>query len=235
MSRYRLYTAGSHQAALSFEAVQLLRSGNAICPAYEKYAFIGFNALTPCESAFFKSLQKQNRAIFFWDYDDYYLTNEWHEAGTFIRDNLQRFPPPHEWYLDTRNLATSKVDHQKFIEIVSVPSETWQAKIAGQLLSEEHPSDWSRTVIVFPDEHLLLPMLSSLPEAIRDINVTMGYPFTYSPAYSLFERLASLQQRTRMYSDGLRFYHQDVCAILYHPYIQELIPKKADDYVKSII
>ena len=223
------------------EAVRLLRGGNATHPSYEKYAFVGFNALTPCEAFFFKSLQKQNRAIFFWDYDDYYLTNEWHEAGTFMRDNLRRFPS--ELNFDTHNLTKPETRESKHIEIISVPSDTGQAKLAGQLLSDsfiksfsaEESPDWSRTVVALPDEHLLLPMLSSLPEIVRDVNITMGYPFTYSPAYSLFERLAALQQHVRMYADGPRFYHHDVCTILYHPYIRGLVPKEADAAVKSII
>ena len=219
------------------EAVRLLRKGEAAHAPYAKYVFIGFNALTTCESAFFKSLQKQDKAIFFWDYDDYYLTNQWHEAGIFMRDNIRNFPS--EWNFDTRNL----IDPSKHIEISSVPSDTGQAKLAGQLLenfyscenARENQYDWSRTAVVLPDEHLLLPMLSSLPDAARDINITMGYPFTYSPVNSLFERLASLQQHIRNYADGPRFFHRDVCMILYHPYIQEILPDKARDIVKNII
>jgi CRISPR/Cas system-associated exonuclease Cas4 (RecB family) len=236
-----------YEGMIQREAVRFLREGNATHAPYEKYVFIGFNALTPCESYFFKSLQKQERAIFFWDYDDYYLANQWHEAGTFMRENLRRFPP--EWNFDAQNL----IDPSKHIEIISVPSDTGQAKLAGQILEKPHPLSpphkggedgasslscgevWERTAVVLPDEHLLLPMLSSLPEAARDINITMGYPFTYSPANSLFERLASLQKHIRIYSDGPRFYHHDVCMILYHPYIRDIIPDVANSIIKSII
>ncbi|MDR1172079.1 MAG: PD-(D/E)XK nuclease family protein [Bacteroidales bacterium] len=224
-----------YEGMIQREATRLLREGNATHGPYEKYVFIGFNALTPCESYFFRSLQKQDRSIFFWDYDDYYLANQWHEAGTFMRENLRRFPP--EWNFDARNL----IDPSKCIEIISVPSDTGQAKLAGQMLenlsSQEKGEnlDWNRTAVVLPDEHLLLPVLSSLPEATRDINITMGYPFTYSPANSLFERLASLQQHIRIYADGPRFYHHDVCMILYHPYIQDIIPDVAGSVIKSII
>ena len=241
-----------YEGMIQREAVRLLRKGNTTHAPYEKYIFIGFNALTPCESFFFKSLLKQDKAIFFWDYDDYYLANKWHEAGTFMRENLQRFPPPPDWYFDSQNL----VNPSKHIEIISVPSETGQAKMAGQLLENlkappqpspkgrETPPLWegaggrldlSRTAVTLPDEHLLLPMLSSLPEAARDINITMGYPFTCSPANSLFERLVSLQQHVRNYADGVRFYHNDVCMILYHPYIQDIIPDEANAIIQHIV
>ena len=220
---------------------------------YQKYVFIGFNALTKCESHFFKSLQKMKKALFFWDYDDYYLSNQWHEAGKFMRENLEKFPQ--EWKFDDKNLT----NQSKNIEIISVPSETGQAKLAGQLLDSKIQKFkdsktqkllyrgifefWNdgimeslgRTAIVLPDEHLLLPMLSSLPEAAREINITMGYPFTASPAYSLFERLASLQKHVRHYADSPRFNHNDVCLILYHPYVNDIVPEKANEIIKYII
>ena len=225
-----------YEGMIQREAVRLLHDGNATHAPYEKYVFIGFNALTPCEVFFFESFQKLNRAIFFWDYDDYYLNNTWHEAGTFMRDNIRRFPP--EWKIDPPNLT----DSAKQIEIISVPSETGQTKLAGQILEElsclQNPAgfmDWSRTAVVLPDEYLLLPMLSSLPASACDVNITMGYPFTCSPANSLFEQLASLQHHIRQYADGARFFHHDVCLILNHPYIQNIIPFEANSIIQTII
>ena len=81
-----------YEGMIQREAALLFLEGNTIHLPYEKYVFIGFNALTPCETHFLKSLQKQDRGIFFWDYDDYYLNNTWHEAGIFMRENLRNFP-----------------------------------------------------------------------------------------------------------------------------------------------
>ncbi len=219
-----------YEGMIQRDAVERLRAGDVDHVPFEKYVFIGFNALTACETRFFKSLQKQNRAVFFWDYDDYYVNNRRHEAGAFMRDNIRNFPP--ELHIDSRNL----VEKDKHIEIISVPSDTGQAGMAGKLLEQNSENiDWSRTAVVLPDEHLLLPLLSSLPEAAKDINITMGYPFTCSPVNSLFERLASLQQHIRVYADGARFYHNDVCAILHHPYIQNIAPEEVDQTVKFIV
>ena len=223
-----------YEGMIQREAVRILRESNEINTSYEKYVFIGFNALTPCESFFFKSLQKQDRAIFFWDYDDYYLSNSWHEAGMFMRENIRQFPHPPGWDFETCNLVNSS----KHIEIISVPSETGQTRLAGQLLQNLPGLPYPvglKTVVVLPDEYLLLPMLSSLPESAGDINITMGYPFTCTPANSLFKRLVSLQQHIRPNSDGLRFYHHDVCMILQHPYIHGIIPDEADSIIKNII
>ncbi len=219
-----------YEGMIQREAISLIRQGNAKNDSYEKYIFIGFNALTACETYFLKSLQKQERAIFFWDVDDYYLVNHWHEAGTFIRDNIRNFPSEYPIY--SKNLT----DASKQIEIISVPSETGQAKMVGQMLQQiSEDVDWSRIAIVLPDEHLLLPMLSSIPEVIKDVNITMGYPFTYSPVNSLFERLVSLQQHARVSADETKFYHHDVTMILYHPYIQDIAAEEVNKTAKSII
>jgi CRISPR/Cas system-associated exonuclease Cas4 (RecB family) len=248
-----------YEGMIQREAVNAIRNKNAAGTFYDKFVFIGFNALNSCESYFFKSLQKQDRALFFWDYDDYYLSNLWHEAGTFMRDNIRHFPPA--WNIDSHRLTHP----DKNIEIISVPSDTGQAKMAGQILSSFCPSntvgntsgiystrephstpdktweqvsgepDWQRVAVVLPDEHLLLPLLSSIPQEITDVNITMGYPFTCSPVNSLFEALVSLQLHIRNYSDGARFYYQDVSAILRHPCLRDIVPEKSDIFIKSII
>ena len=224
-----------YEGMIQRHAIKMLKKDAANNLPYEKYVFIGFNALTQCEKQLFNLLKNnKNKALFFWDYDDYYISNQWHEAGAFMRENIQLFPS--EWRFDTQNLTCNK----KNIEIISLPSETGQTKITGQLLEEicsqkKTKSDLTRTAIVLPDEHLLMPVLSSLPDSDLDINITMGYPFTSSSAYSLFERLSTLQIRARVYADGERFYHKDVSMVLYHPYIQNIIPEEANALIKFII
>ncbi len=212
------------------EAASLIRKGKHQEMPFEKYAIVGFNALSACEKQLFKHLQNSGKAMFFWDYDDYYLDNNWHEAGAFMRDHIRQFPP--EWHFDSQNLTKQS----KYIEIVSVPSNSGQAKLAGQILDQfPAETDWDKTAIVLTDEHLLSPILSSIPERIKDINITMGYPFVYSPANSLFERLASLQLNIRRYADGDKFYHNDATLLLHHPYIQDIMPDEANAAVQSIV
>jgi len=168
----------AYEGMIQREAVELLREGNATHTPCEKYVFIGFNALTPCESFFFQSLQKQKRAIFFWDYDDYYLTNQWHEAGAFMRENLLRFPSecdfdshnltscnlrsdtidlrsaicdlrtdtPENWKLEIESYRLKTENSNKHIEIISVPSETGQTRLAGQG-KRQMPSQYARFLL----------------------------------------------------------------------------------------
>ena len=62
---------------------------------YQKFFFIGFNALNACEKKLFRYLRDQKKAGFFWDYDPYYIENPIQEAGLFLRENMKEFPRKH--------------------------------------------------------------------------------------------------------------------------------------------
>ena len=60
---------------------------------YDKYIFVGFNVLNKVEHQFFKLLQDADKAMFYWDYDIFYTQQiKKHEAGEFLKRNLQDFP-----------------------------------------------------------------------------------------------------------------------------------------------
>ncbi|MDR0713130.1 MAG: PD-(D/E)XK nuclease family protein [Bacteroidales bacterium] len=221
----------AYEGMMQREAVRLADGGYR--QSCEKYVFIGFNFLSKCEKKMLKILQKAGKALFFWDTDEYYIRHEWHEAGVFLRENIKMFPQ--EQTFDTQHLT----GNDKRITAISVPSETGQTQVAAQILSrlpKTEGTDRSRTAVVLPDEHLLLPMLSAIPQnetgvdATRDINITMGYPFVYSPAHSLFERLAALQ----LHAAAGRFYHRDVSALLHHPYVLSVAGTAATTVVRQM-
>lgn len=56
-----------------------------------------------------------------------------------------------------------------------------------------------RTAVILPDEHLLIPVLNAIPEQIRRINVTMGYPLAGTPVASLIEYILALQKNVRLH------------------------------------
>ena len=182
-----------------------------------QYAIIGFNALSECEKMLFDVLQRSKKALFLWDYDDYYTGNKHHEAGMFIRGNISR-------YID----ASPYSNHDHFAghkEIVSVaaPSDAMQAKYVAEFLErlvKDGKIPAKETAIVLTDENLLTPVLFSIPEEITDINVTMGYPLKLTPAYTLLERLIALQLHKKTSKRDAMFYHSDIKGILHHPYIQ---------------
>ncbi|MDH6313241.1 hypothetical protein M2137_002031 [Parabacteroides sp. PFB2-10] len=200
---------------------------------YEQIVFVGLNALSKVEEKLLLSLQRLDIADFYWDYASKRVNDPDNRASYFVERNRTLFPSQHplpgEEKVDTR------------IEVIAIPSGIGQAKQVYSILS-----DWQkegaleaeealRTAIVLADEHLLLPVLNSIPEEIRSINVTMGYPLTHTPAASLADSLLSLQQRIR-YQDGKPlFYYRDVLPVLNHRYIAATAPEQVSDLVAAMV
>ncbi|MCK5464761.1 MAG: hypothetical protein KAI95_17150, partial [Bacteroidales bacterium] len=194
--------------------------------------FIGFNALNPCEEVLFKSLSNAGKAMFYWDFDNFYLENEMHEAGRFIRHNLDR-------YKDSGH----RISHDnlqkpgKQIQVYSMPGDSGQAQLIHHILGQVRDSETlgEETAIILADEELLIPVLHALPENLDAINVTMGFPVKAAPVFSLIEHLITLQRNTREGKNGIiRFYYPDVLAVLQHQYILMREPGDARAMVREI-
>ena len=183
--------------------------------------FAGFNALTPSEERIVTQLARTGKAKVYWDADRYYLDHPVQEAGHFLRRYRAKWDLPFDW-ADT-NLSQG----EKEVEIIGVPGQVGQAKVAGDLLQSMGPDhDFKSTVVALADEQLLLPTLNSLPDLVKRVNVTMGYPLKYTPLHSLFEGIMVLHEnarRLRKPGQNVRFYHQDVLKILHHPSIRRLM------------
>jgi hypothetical protein len=195
-------------------------------------AFIGFNALNPCEEVLFKSLSAAGKALFYWDYDHYYLENEMHEAGRFIRQNLHLYGDSGH-----RTCHDNLKGPGKQIRVYSVPGDSAQAQIIHHLFDQagQARAAGEETAIVLADEELLIPVLHALPANMEEINVTMGYPVKAAPIFSLVEHLIGLQRNLREGTHGgTGYYHQDVLAVLQHQYILLAEPADVRTLVREI-
>lgn len=218
--RYREHLAdlGIAYEGMIFRDVAAKVSDGSLPPLpYEKIFIAGFNAVNECEKRLFDHLQKEEKAEFFWDYDQYYISGHKHQAGMFMRENLKRYP--HSGFAqETQNFENNKPR----IEIIGVPSNSGQAKLLGDYAGLFGNSDPAGIAVIMPDERLLLPVLSSLPKEVQDINITMGYPLKEHPVYSLVMQLISLQKNLRVDENGTpRFHHKDVVALLQHPGLRD--------------
>jgi CRISPR/Cas system-associated exonuclease Cas4 (RecB family) len=213
------------------EVCNNLKEGNVPGIPFKKFAIIGFNALNECEKVFFTFLQKNNLVDFYWDYDQYYIQNKWHEAGFFIRENLDKFPN------SLPSSMFSNLTGEKDIQIISAPSDLGQAKLIPTLLESVDDGSMERndTVIVLADEQLLIPILSSIPQTIKEVNVTLGYPFRLTHVYSFFELLLKLQKSARNMGGIMKFYHRDVLALLNHSYPQIICETDCQELIGYII
>ncbi len=197
------------------DVAEKISSGDRLELPAPAVAFIGFNALNRCEEILAGSLQKEGKALFYWDYDKYYTEKEWHEAGRFIRKNLEKFPD------SGRNITRSNLEGRSpAVDVFSVPSGSGQSQIVSRILQQEVPgtAGWEETAVVLADEELLMPLLHALPEGMEEINVTMGYPVTAAPVFSLVEHLISLQGNAGHGKSGA-YHFEDVLKILQHQYV----------------
>lgn len=182
---------------------------------YEKYLFVGFNALNRCEERLFRYLKNTGRAEFYWDYDSWYINNEIHEAGFFIRQNLKEFPPTRE--INHENL----ISKDKQIYFLSVPSNAGQARsipmVFDMLGIDSNPL---HTALVLADENLLIPVMYAIPGTVKDLNITMGYPVAGSSVFSLVDTLVSLDRNRRSSAGVDSWYYRDVLALLGNPLLK---------------
>jgi len=198
----------------------------------QHYVFIGFNALSKSEKQLFRKLKKRNAASFYWDFDERYLEDEHMEAGRFLRANMEEFPQePGEWFFDSR-------EHDQSIRIFDLPSDILQAKMVNRILSEREDKirEANDTAIIACDENLLMPVLSSLPDRVDLVNITMGYPFSNTPLYSFVEGILRLYRNVGKNRKGkTRYYNRDVLSVLNHQYFRLISGRDPGPVIQQII
>ena len=185
--------------------------------------FAGFNALSPCEKQIFTFYHLNQKARFYWDYDIYYSTEEYHEAGRYIREDLKLFPNE----LGKEHFNNFKYSNKQ-IEYISVPSAIGQAKLIPQLLENLPEKDSIRTALVLCDERLLIPVMHSIPEDIRKINITMGYPARNTSVGALIYMLGELKNYTKTEGEETYYYYKPVIALLNHKLLRSSCPEDID-------
>ncbi len=180
----------------------------------DRFFIAGFNALNECEKKLFDYLLKTGRAEFFWDYDELYTVDPTHPAGFFMRENLKRYP--HRGFTGS---VTNLAGNPPEIEIIAVPSGTGQAKVLNEVEGTDSGARESlQTAVVLPDESLLLPVLSSLPDDAGSVNVTMGYPLRETSLYGFVMLLAGMHSGSVTNADGtVSFPAREVISLLRHP------------------
>lgn len=218
----------AYEGMIYLEVATKIKNNDPIALPFEQYCFVGFNALNECEKKLFDFFRKSGKACFFWDYDNYYIKNQWHEAGLFLRENIKRYPSPDKFEQQSDFILSQK----KMINIVAANNDIAQAKIIPHMIGENAQQ---RTCVVLSDETLLVPVLSSLPDSVPKVNITMGYPFSNSPAFTLLELIIRLLRAVRKDENlGKLYYFREILALLRHPYIQQVNPAETEKIIATI-
>ncbi|MEW5676688.1 PD-(D/E)XK nuclease family protein [Flavobacterium enshiense] len=188
--------------------------------ADKKLIFAGFNALNQAEERIIQQLLFNEQAKIYWDVDEVFLNDYYHDAGLFIRrfkkEWKQYTTQPFEW-------ITNEFEKDKNIHIIGTPKTIGQAKIAGkiveQLQEEGHTLD--KTALVLGEENLLLPVLYALPNSVESLNITMGFNSRNNPAQILVAKLFKLHTNALQRSEtSYTFYYKEVLDVLTNPLVE---------------
>ncbi len=193
---------------------------------HTRWIFAGFNAMSSAEQRILKYFVEEKDAEIYYDADRYYLDNPRHSAGTFLRRLKDDAVLGRNFRWIGQDLSCHKTLH-----ILGVPREVSQAKAAAQVLRESLSEGHSTedTALVLADESLLIPMLSSLPEEIPSVNVTMGYPLSGLPSSGLADALLDLYS-TPEKLDLRGYYHKDVISLLRQNVCTQWFSDNGTDY-----
>ena len=153
-----------------------------------------------------------------------------------MRENLKIFgnDMPPGWNYDTLLSGVPPVVQRR---VFDSSSDVAQVKLIPEMvnqlpdLTEETAH---HTAIVLADENLLMPVLTSLPENIGDINITMGYPLKHSHVYTLMKHLMDLQRNASVSGEKVRFGYRDVISIMKHTLISESLGKDDSEILGEI-
>lgn len=195
---------------------------------FKHFVFAGFHVFTPAELSVVSYIKNHFDTRFFFDIDPFYCDFNQDDRFTtafFLKKICSGLDMPVE---SVQFVNHHYEDIEKKIQIVGVAKEMNQIYYAIDELNhiEREQGDLNGTAVVLADEHLLVPFLSAY--GMKDVNITMGYPITATPAFSLLNSLLDLYQTALRYSHGgeMRFHHRDVVSVMHNSLIQKCLCKK---------
>ncbi len=217
---YDTYRQSLSREGIAYEGMLYRQAVEQLDPLhlpFEKYVFVGFNILTRVEHQLFSTLKHSGQALFYWDYDTFYVDRPNHEASTYLSQNIREFPSPLP-----REMFSAFSSPKKF-EFVEASTETAQARFLHEWTKENLTLPERDTAIVLCNEALLSPVLHSLPTSVEKVNVTMGFPLVHTPVFSLVAAL--IETHTRGYNSKKGTYRLiRIQHLLRHPFLSRISP-----------
>ena len=140
------------------------------------FIFLGLNSLSNSEQFIINYLLENNKTKIFWDCDDSFINNKEHEAGYFFRKYIYEW----DYYKNNKfNWIHNCLSETKNIFTYETTKQIAQAKTAANIVEEislNGPN--KKTVVVLPDQDLLIPLVSSLPESIKNLSMSISNSVT---------------------------------------------------------
>lgn len=185
------------------------------------FIFAGFNALNAAEEKIVQHLLALDQAKIYWDVDQTFLNDPYHDAGLFVRrfkESWKHYKShPFEWIVDD-------FSQNKNIQVIGTPKTIGQAKLTGSiienLLDNNPNTSLDKVAVVLGEENLLIPILYSLPSTVGALNITMGYSGKNNPSQILIAQLFKMHTNAlSRKGESYVFYYKDVLNVLTHPLV----------------
>lgn len=182
----------------------------------EKFLFAGFNAHSPAELSVIKQLMMLGKADVLFDGDNYYMNNNLHEAGMFIRKNLEYLGIPQKLVEFKNELAHKSLD----VNVIACSQITGQVKATATILQNLTEQQIAETLVLLAEEDLLVPLLKNIPAKVGKANITLGLSLDNSILKTWVELIFKIQKGLQTRTSA---YHKDIFELLYHPFVEEIL------------
>lgn len=174
------------------------------------FLFAGFNALSKAELTIMRKLITAQQATVIWDADEFYMQNKVHEAGHFIRNNIEFLGQAQPTFIGHK-LATKALD----IELIACAQHTGQAKVAATKLKNLPPDVINKTLLLLGDENLLSSVVKNIPHNVGKANITLGLPLQQTPVKTWVDILFSIQENKGRFKTSA-VYYKDLQQVINH-------------------
>lgn len=188
------------------------------------FVFLGFNALTEVEEASFQLLLEKGRCRVYWDIDNFFYQQKSNTALFFLKyQNQWKYYQNHPMSMISQGMLLPKN-----LELNACMKKVVQVKRVAELLQHyQESNEIDQTALVLGDEALLPVLLNSLPESLKSINITMGYPLKQGALYRFYEAFYLLLNQTRN-GDVPSWYYKDIDRLFSTQALTEYLDEAAD-------
>lgn len=178
--------------------------------AGKHFIFAGFNALSAAELTIIKKLRTLQQADFIVDVDEFYFKNPVHEAGAFIRKDLQFLEIQKPSFVQNSLSQKSVV-----VDVIECAQHTGQVKVAATELSKLSQDEINKTLILLADESLISSMVKNIPANVGKANITLGLPLSQTPIKTWVELIFEIQENKGRFKTQA-IYHKDLQRVINH-------------------
>lgn len=186
----------------------------------EYFIFLGFNRLNACEHKILKHFKDNLQTEFYWNSDEYLVQYRSDDAGKFIANNLRNFG-------DDLKFSTSMHTDRKKISIIQSPFLSGQSQIIANTVNEiqqeallDRTETLNETLVLLPNESVLPLLMTSIPNSVSKINISLGLPISSTNTFRLIEAWIKLHAGA-MENDG-KLYYKEIENLILHPYLSDV-------------